>query len=89
MMPIHGRKPRKIVTRADTLTEAREALRVATDLNGSEFRRLRGLMGTTQGELAQIIGIDVHTVSHWERGNWKVRPVRRLQLLAACEVLLR
>lgn len=48
-------------------------------MNPDLYRRLRKLMGLTQRELAEKVGVDVQTVSNRERG---VQPIDKEAELA-------
>jgi transcriptional regulator with XRE-family HTH domain len=37
-------------------------------MNGKELKQKREALGMTQMELARVLGVDVSTVSRWERG---------------------
>jgi transcriptional regulator with XRE-family HTH domain len=57
--------------------------RKSTDVNLKAWRETRGL---TQAELAALLGIQVFTISKWERGATKRQAPGRLLELALAEV---
>ena len=58
---------------------------IPVGMTGAEVRRLRRRLKLTQSALAKRIGVDVMTVSRWERGVTRVTPpvATLLRLLAA------
>lgn len=54
---------------------------------GAEIRKLRKSAGLTQGELADLIGVDHSTISRWERGIEDIGLYQLLQVFDALTVL--
>lgn len=53
----------------------------------TEIRAWRTAAGLSQPSLAQLLGVDVMTVSRWERGITEPQPYLYLALLGVTEVL--
>jgi DNA-binding transcriptional regulator YiaG len=49
-------------------------------LDKEELKRRREGLGITQGELAREFGVDVMTISRWERGTRSIPPYLELAL---------
>lgn len=47
-----------------------------------DLKALRGRLGLSQGELAQLVGVHAMTVSKWERGMLRPAPHQKRLLLA-------
>jgi len=45
-----------------------------------EIKKLRDDMMLNQGEFADVLSVDSGTVSRWERGNQKPKPVHRRRM---------
>ncbi len=59
--------------------------RIVIAVRGVEVRRIRKLMGLTQAQLAEQLGVAENSVARWEREEMGIRPMaeRLLRLLAA------
>src|SRR4051812_15014085 len=60
-------------------------MRNTVKINGESVRLLREKLGASQDWLATAVGVDVGTVSRWERG--KIGNVKRVILGKLCEHL--
>jgi DNA-binding transcriptional regulator YiaG len=49
-------------------------------MESHELKQWRERTGYSQGKLARILGVDVMTVSRWERGIMKAPPFLKLAL---------
>ena len=47
---------------------------------GTNIRKLRDKLNLTQDEFADLIGVAVFTVSRWERGKSRPRPIHRKKM---------
>jgi transcriptional regulator with XRE-family HTH domain len=56
----------------------------APEIGGAEFKFARKALGVTQPELAELLGINAFTVSHYETGDY---PITRQTALAMVAVL--
>lgn len=51
-------------------------------LNAAGILRLRTKLGLTQGELAKLLGVAMHTVSVWEQGRRVPRRTHKMRICA-------
>jgi transcriptional regulator with XRE-family HTH domain len=49
-------------------------------MNPEQLQEWRKQNGYSQSQLAKVLGVDVMTVSRWERGKWRIPPFLHLAL---------